>query len=338
MLKKLITSGVAGFLCSCMTCTVPENKGSALPDQSRFEYSSDSAKASAPVDDHQDVDVIPETVGPQQWVNLSFVLLPKPVMFQRFGYEVYRCADSRKCGESDSFYVLSNNRIKYDRFFNDTLKVIAVNRKQDGEWMISFLSGRHSINLFAHTKKAALSEMVLLKDFEAASRRWIGRSIFSSKGVISSNGTNGNLSSVKVRRFDSLKVYDVRYGLTPLPVNPIWLMIKSGNGIEGFIPVRYSWSNVMTDQVHEGLPWADEILEFNPLKRYSWDAAIWELIENHRIAIGMEREQIIMSWGRPIQKSDTTLNGSKLQCWIYPAQKLYFNEIALISIEDVSGK
>jgi hypothetical protein len=180
--------------------------------------------------------------------------------------------------------------------------------------------------------------MVLLKDFEAACDRWRGQPVFSSKGVISSAGSNCNLSSVKVRRSDSLKVYDVRYGLSPLPVNPIWLMVKTNNGVEGFIPVRYSWSNVMLDQVYEGLPWADDILEFNPMKRYNWDPVSWELIENHRVTIGMERDQVLMSWGRPGQKSDTTINGSKLQCWIYPAQKLYFNEIGLITIEDVVVK
>jgi hypothetical protein len=115
-------------------------------------------------------------------------------------------------------------------------------------------------------------------------------------------------------------------------------MVKSNNGKEGFIPVRYSWSNTMADQVLDGLPWTDDILEFNPIKRYTWDAVTWELIENHRVTIGMEKDQVLMSWGRPGLKSDTTINGGKLQCWKYPAQKLYFNENALITIEDVAVK
>jgi hypothetical protein len=340
MKKQLLAAGVSGFLCFYMMCTVSEKKGSILPDQSQISHIADSANvpASAKIDGHHEIDIIPEKIEPQQWLNLSFVLLPKPAMFQKFGYEVYRCADKNQCSESDTFYLLSSKRIRYDRFAGDTLNVTAVSRDTDGEWLVTLFDKRYSMTLYAHTRKSALTEMVLLKDFEAGYNRWRGKCVFSSKGVISSAGVNGNLSSVKVRRCDSLMVYEVRYGLSPLPVNPIWLMVKSNNGIEGFIPVRYSWSNVMTDQILEGLPWIDDILEFNPIKKYAWDAVTWELIENHRVTVGMEKAQIVMSWGRPVQKADTTVNGMKLQCWKYPAQKLYFNEISLITIEDVAVK
>jgi hypothetical protein len=340
MKKNLCSFGISGFLSLLMVCTVSEKKGSILPDQSQLASTADSLSVQGQVDEDRIYDTLPlpEKIEPEQWVSHSFVLLPKPAMFQRFGYEVYRCADSKQCSESDTFYEHSSKRIRYDRFCGDTLNVVAVIRKPDGEWLVSLFDKRYNLSLYGHTKKAALTEMVLLKDFEAACDRWRGKAVFSSKGVISSAGSNGNLSSVKVRRFDSLMVYDVRYGLTPLPVNPIWLMVKTGNGVEGFIPVRYSWSNVMKDQVAEGLPWADDILEFNPIKRYNWDIAIWELIENHRVTIDMDKNQVLMSWGRPLQKSDTIINGSKLQCWIYPAQKLYFNEVVLVTIEDIVNK
>lgn len=338
MKKKLLATGISGFLCFILSCTISEKKGTLLPDQSQLTTTVDSTSAPTLINENHEVDVNPEMIVPDQWVNLSFVLLPKPAMFQRFGYEVYRCADNKQCSESDTFYLLSSKRIRYDRFAGDTLQVLAVSRNTDGEWLVTLVDKRYSLNLYAHTRKSALTEMVLLKDFESACNRWRGKTVFSSKGVISSAGSNGNLTSIKVRRFDSLRVYDVRYGLSPLPVNPIWLMVKSNTGIEGFIPVRYSWSNVMTDQLLDGLPWADDILEFNPMKRHTWDAVAWELIENHRVTIGMEKDQVLMSWGRPGQKADTTINGSKLQCWKYPAQKLYFNETALITIEDVAVK
>ncbi len=338
MIKPLFTTGTIVLTGLCIACTVSQKKGTLLPDQSLLNTAIDSTCVKTPIDQNQAADSVQEKLEPDQWINRSFVLLPKPAMFQRFGYELYRCVDTGQCFETDTFYEHSNKRIRYDRFCGDTLNVIAVSRLADGEWLVSLHDNRYNLNIYGHTKKTALTEMVLLKDFEAACVRWRGKAVFSSKGVISTAGSNGNLSSIKVRRFDSLKVYDVRYGLTPLPVNPIWLMVKCNNGVEGFIPVRYSWSNVMSDQLHEGAAWDDDILEFNPMKRYNWDATIWELIENHRVTIGMERDQVIMSWGRPGEKSDTTINGAKLQCWIYPAQKLYFNEMALITIEDVAVK
>ncbi|HEX2956653.1 MAG TPA: hypothetical protein VHO70_07470 [Chitinispirillaceae bacterium] len=337
-MNKIFTAGKTIFLCLCVACTVSEKKGTLLPDQSKLSTAKENLGVPNPTIDNRNSENAPEWITPEQWVNHLFVLLPKAAMFQRFGYEMYRCADLSQCSEADTFYEHSNKRIRYDRFCGDTLRILAVNRDIDGEWLVTMLDSRYSQNLYTHTKKATLTEVVLLKDFEAARERWRGKTVFSSKGVISSTGSNGNLTSIKVRRFDSLKVYDVTYGLSPLPVNPIWLMVKTTNGMEGFIAVRYSWSNVMIDQVFDGLPWSDDILEFNPMMHYNWDVVIWELIENHRITIGMEKEQVLMSWGRPMQKSDTTSNGSKLQCWIYPAQKLYFNDIALITIEDIASK
>lgn len=314
----------------CFLCDISKKPLRVLPDQSLLSGGVDSSK----IENLKTDNTVPERSEPGKWVNSSFVLLPKPSMFRRFGYELYRCMDTSDCVVPDTFYELSNRRLKYDSFCCDTLVVTAVTHETDGEWLIAFLDKRYSIKLFTRTKKSALQEMVYLNDFEAACKRWRENAVFSRKGVISITVANGNLSSVKVRRYDSLKVFDVRYGLSPLPVNPIWLMVTTRSGVEGFIPVRYSWTNVMTDQVFDSLPWCDDILELNPVQYFNWDAAVWEVIENQRITIGMNKEQVFMSWGRPLEKVDTTFNSSRVQCWNYTAQKLYFNDNGLISIED----
>lgn len=314
------------FLCSSRKQVV------VLPDQSVLSEStehSDSLTENLKTDETGTL-----IVEPQNWVNEQFVLLAKPVMFRRFGYELFRCPDLSSCARVDTFYELSNRRLKYERFCLDTLTVKGVTPDEGGEWLIEFLDKRYSINLFVRTKKSALQEMVFLKDFDAAYRRWRGKTVFSRKGVISVELPGGNLSSEKVKRYDSLKVTDVRYGLSPLPVNPIWLMVTTGKGTEGFIAVRFSWTNTMSDQVSESLSWRDDIAEVNPMQQYDWDATTWEVIESHRITVGMNKDQVTMSWGRPLKIVDTTLNNSKVQCWNYAAQKLYFDDNSLITIED----
>jgi hypothetical protein len=316
-------------------CSVSKEQKRVMPDQNEVSKVTDSSKIKI-VESTNDSNVVTEPITPDNWLNESFVLLPKSTMFQRFGYELYKCADTAMCNSYDTFLTLTNKRAKYERFSGDTLIVTAVNRNTGNEWVVTFSDKRYSATLFAFTRKSALSEMVLLRDIEAAKKRWCGKTVFSRKGVISVAGSNGNLSSLKVRMFDSLHVYDVRLGLTPLPVNPIWIMVRTRNGADGFIPVRYSWSNVMSEQISDDIPWGEEIIEFNPVQHFNWDTMIWEIIENHRVTIGMNQDQVFMSWGRPQVKVDTTFNNSKVQCWFYAAQKLYFNAVGLIAIEDMN--
>jgi hypothetical protein len=111
-------------------------------------------------------------------------------------------------------------------------------------------------------------------------------------------------------------------------------MVTTGKGIEGFIPVRYSWTNAMSDQVSDLPSWGDDIAEINPMQQYDWDETTWEVIESHRITVGMDKDQVTMSWGRPLKMVDTTFDNSMVQCWNYAAQKLYFKENILITIEE----
>jgi hypothetical protein len=36
--------------------------------------------------------------------------LSKPMMFRRFGYELFRCSDINNCARIDTFYELANRR------------------------------------------------------------------------------------------------------------------------------------------------------------------------------------------------------------------------------------
>jgi hypothetical protein len=123
-------------------------------------------------------------------------------------------------------------------------------------------------------------------------------------------------------------------GVTPLPVNQVWLHVQTPLGKKGFVPVQCSWTNVMIDRVRETHPWGDEILEADPTVTYSWDESIWEIINNHRIVIEMTREQVLLSWGEPLERLEKLWDGINRECWLYGSHELYFDTTALISMSE----
>jgi hypothetical protein len=126
-------------------------------------------------------------------------------------------------------------------------------------------------------------------------------------------------------------VTGVRWGMTPLPPKPLWILVETPSGEKGFIPTRASWVNAMIDSKNNSAPWNDDIMETDPKKLYSWDETIWEAINSHSIATGMNRLQVRMSWGRP--KSVLPSASDKKETWVYSAQSLVFVNDSLVSSE-----
>jgi hypothetical protein len=106
-------------------------------------------------------------------------------------------------------------------------------------------------------------------------------------------------------------------------------------GKTGFIPVRYSWTNTMQRQVRPALPWEEDIFETDPARRYQWDEAIWEVVNNHRVVLDMTEEQVRVSWGDPVSSGKVIVGETEQAVWTYPSQRLSFSAGRLVSIEEL---
>jgi hypothetical protein len=48
----------------------------------------------------------------------------------------------------------------------------------------------------------------------------------------------------------------------------------------------------------------------------------------------MTRNEVRLSWGAPLSTKTETLDGKERECWVYRAQRLYFDEKELLVTKD----
>lgn len=331
MRRKLIFGGIV-VVQLFLFCTAPETNfsGKLLPDDMQPEVKGTSF-------DSVDLVVPPlPYLSVENWVNQNFLVLQKQKMFCQYGYELYFVNDPESFNITDTADLLQpNNRIPCDQLQGHTLKVKKVFRAGT-EYLIQFSDNQSGMSVLGRTYKHALKELVAADNLEWARKRWLNKVVFSRKGVISTMPKDGaGFGSIKVRIQDSLQVLDVVPGYTPLPINPLWLVVQTTQGEKGILPIRSSWTNTMSEKIGKDEPWKSDIFEADPTKLFSFDEAMWETVNNHRVTIGMSRDQVLLSWGEPEERNEIEYNSQNMEYWRYAAQKLYFDKSGLVALENI---
>jgi hypothetical protein len=275
----------------------------------------------------------PKTLEPDAWSGRQFVLLEKPALYCAYGYELYSCPGLDACRDApDTALFTKYHRARCDLFAGRRLTVRSV-AKRGAEWLVAFYDSLSGKRLYAKTSGGVCHEVAYGPDCAAAAERWQGKTVFSARGFVT-EFLDGKAVTVKVDLRDSLRVTDVRFGLTPLPAKPLWLMVESRRGAKGAIPLCFSWTNVMKQMRHDGNPWDDDLFEASPASLYRADSATWEIINAHRVRAGMTRDQVRLSWGRSLLQKKAVYKGSERECWTYESQKLYFDEKEMVGMEE----
>ena len=66
----------------------------------------------------------------------------------------------------------------------------------------------------------------------------------------------------------------------------------------------------------------------------SWDPDVIEKIKNHKVAIGMNKKQILLSWGQPDDINRSVGSWGVHEQWIYGSKYLYLENDILTSFQD----
>jgi hypothetical protein len=273
-------------------------------------------------------------VPPSLWVNKKFVVLKKPPLFRKFGYELYLTKElSAHTAAIDTSIETDKHHARYALAAGKILRVTDV-EPRDGEYLVSFFEeGGGHMQYFGKTRKGAIEGIASADELNLASRKWVGKTVYSRRRFIDTyDSVAGAYGTIKVRIQDKLKVTGVSWGLTPLPPKTVWLEIETPAGEKGFIPICMSWTNVMADKTLPGPPWQEELLEKDPTEVYKWDSLTWNAVNSHTVVSGMTKEQVVVSWGRPHK---VTADTSRLACpeqWLYGSQYLCFSRDSVIAI------
>jgi hypothetical protein len=306
----------------------------ASPSDASNHRSASGTKAGARLGG-ADIAVAEAGLPVREWTGRTFAILPKQKIVQAFGYELYLTPQLDRCKTPpDSLRETASRRVRCDKFAGSIVVVRDVTASGK-EFLVRFSHKPTGTALYGKTRGGTVEGLADAVDFVEAKRRWLGKTVYSLRRFVNIyDSATGNISTRKIRIADPLKVVDVRWGTTPLPPQPLWLIVDAPQAVHGFIPVRISHTNMRADQKTSGKPWEDDILEQDPKLLHAWDAVMWEAIDNHSILPRMTKAQVRMSWGRPKTLRNDSLPASGCEHWIFEdGQDLRFIGDTLVSID-----
>jgi len=274
-----------------------------------------------------------DSCSPAFWPGKKFVLLEKNRMFQEYGYELYASPlfDKEKKA-SDTAIETKQRRLRYRPFAGRTIMADGARKLASGEYVVTFTTDTLERTVFGRTRGGAIEGIAWAGELLAAKAAWEGKSIHARRASISVfDSVSSAYTTIGVSVLEPLRVAAVRWGVQPLPPQPVWLLVKSKDGSEGIIPVHMSWINVLREKRTPGNPWDAEILDKNPKKAFHWDEYAWDAIERHSIFVGMTAEQVRMSWGEPKSVRLDARSGTAF--WQYEGNSLSFKNDTLTAQE-----
>ncbi|MBT9131511.1 MAG: hypothetical protein DDT32_01938 [Syntrophomonadaceae bacterium] len=268
----------------------------------------------------------------KQWMGKRFIFLEKWRVLQEFGYNLSLSKNfySRR-GKPGEFEVETTYNLKYDKFVGKTIRVIDVEKKYSDD-IVTFVEEESNMKVYAKPYKGYIDGIALLDDITKAKERWLGKTIYSKRRTITTYCEEMDKhGDVKVKFGEPLKVIDIWWGLHS--IEPLWVIVETTSKEKGFVSTAFSWTNIYSDRWTEERPWENAFFEFNPKERYKWSDEIWELIDNRKVRIGMNKEQVKLSWGKPEKINKDIYQGLIREQWIYSSQYLYFDDDKLTAIQ-----
>ena len=267
----------------------------------------------------------------KQWMGKRFVFLEELRELQEYGYDLHLSKNFYSLCNPSEFEVKITCNLKYDKFVGKTIKVIDVEEKLF-DYTVTFIEEESNMKVYAKPFKGYIEGIALLDDITKARERWLGKTIYSKKKTIATYSEDlDKYGSVEVKIGEPLKVIDIWWGLNT--ISPLWIIVETANKEKGFVPTAFSWTNIYSDWWTKERPWENYFFEFDPKERYKWSGEIWELINSGKVRVGMNKEQVKLSWGKPKKINKDIYQGRIHEQWIYSRQYLYFENDKLTAIQ-----
>lgn len=175
-----------------------------------------------------------------------------------------------------------------------------------------------------------VKEIVLESQLNAA-KKWVGKTIWVRDAAILNLFKDSPLSAKASENTDDMlkaknteKMTLLHVDLTNSGLLPFLFRVQRGDNTQGYIAAG---SSVDTDL-------ARRFYLTDPRKEHKWPAAVWKMIEDGRVQLGMTEEQVRMAWGEADwERKDEKSEGGKE--WAYSINRLYFTGSRLTSMTEV---
>ena len=275
---------------------------------------------------NQEIDPNMIDIPIEQWVGRKFIFLERMKNLQKYGYEF--------SGKPELFPD-TDDQLKYSDHVGKTICVTSTQKRTLSYYLVSFVVEDSDEKIYGKAYKEHVKGIALYSELNNSKERWFGKTIYSKKKKITTyNEKEGRFGEIQVAIDTPLKVKDVWWSLG-LGWDSVWLIVETKSGEQGFIGTSFSWTNHPLDQWTKNRPWEEDVFEKNPREIYTWDNATWDLVNSGKVRIGMNKEQVSLSWGPPQKINKDIYRNSTNEQWVYGNQYVYFENDIVTSMQNL---
>lgn len=269
----------------------------------------------------------------EDWVGKEVIILPKSKALQEFGYKV----SNRKSQ-------VSSESTDYNELVGKIATVIEIEGASSDYFQAMTLELENGKKYYTNVLNGNVSDIALLDDIKIARERYLEKTLWymgNYRGetfdlVINTyNSENNEFGEVKVSKLQPLTVKNIVAGWGDN--RPVRFILETENGETGFVDINFSGSNT-TNSGRYLYRFEDFFSEINPKEVYDWSEEVWQTIEKAEPKIGMTKDQLILSIGKPTSINNTTTEGTRSEQWVYERSSfygyIYFENGKLSAIQD----
>ena len=174
-------------------------------------------------------------------------------------------------------------------------------------------------------KNNSIPNLALVSDIEKARSRWLNKTIWLSDSHLSTyDADTDRVSRFDVVRYRPYKVKDVVLGWSF--ISPCRLVLETLTGEQGYVDVVLSGTCAAKDANSQyrvmNQPYSALILSEDPHKTYNWPEKVWKAIESGRVIAGMTMQQVLFTWGEPLDRTKIVGDDVADEKWYYRAKQL----------------
>ena len=271
------------------------------------------------------IETVPTSLTNAQWAGQGFTFLALSADQQAAGYEVFTVAQAEQGFQGDR-----SVRINYAEHVGKEVTVTemvafpaGINKSESLAYMTVNDTGE---KLVGRTSRGQIEGLVLTSDIVNARQQFLGKIIYPKFRELSGLAAKDTDAPVTISIGSAATVVDVYAGNKSQ--QPICLIV-SVNSQKAVLPIAYSWTNVSVNTWKNTVAWQEAFFTEDPRLTLGWSQAMWNNIETGNVEIGMTKEQIRLSWGKPVRVDENNA------AWTYGPKKLNFSGDVLQSIETI---
>jgi hypothetical protein len=262
------------------------------------------------------------TIPPEKLVGKTFIIA------RNSAYEERPNEPFLSIGDFDNYPI-------YKDVVEKTCTLVKLNPKEIAERAIIQMDGtKKRYPLMVTSDPYVPMELILASEIDSARARWKGKTLWyrGDTLLLEQKSSTGKIQSIKVTPYSKMSVAEVKPSGSAW--SPVELVLRTPSGERGFIDCTLSGTTVPST-LRETSAFYKMFLETDPRVLCPHSPEIWAQIESKTVSIGMNAEQVLLSWGQPRDIKTTVTADGRREQWVYWDDRfVYVTNGAVTGIQD----